>query len=34
MGADRGLFVEEKQDIEPINVAKILAYLVNKENPI
>ena len=33
MGADRGLFVEEKQDIEPINVAKILAYLVNKEKP-
>ena len=33
MGADRGLFVEEKQEIEPINVAKILAYLVNKEKP-
>ena len=33
MGADRGIFVSAPADIEPINVAKILQKIVEKENP-
>ena len=33
MGADRGIFVSTPSNIEPINVAKILQKIVEKENP-
>ena len=33
MGADRGIFVSTPANIEPINVAKILQKIVEKENP-
>ncbi len=33
MGADRGIFVEESNDIEPLSVAKILNHIAKKENP-
>ena len=33
MGADRGIFVNTKSNIEPISVAKILQKIVAKENP-
>ena len=33
MGADRGIFVSTPSDIEPINIAKILQKIVEKENP-
>ena len=33
MGADRGVFVNTKANIEPLAVAKILQKIVEKENP-
>ena len=33
MGADRGIFISAPANIEPINVAKILQKIVEKENP-
>ena len=33
MGADRGIFISTKTNIEPISIAKILQKVVEKENP-
>ena len=33
MGADRGIYIEAEQDIEPLAVAKLLKAVVEKEGP-
>ncbi len=33
MGADRAILVEHEQDLEPLNIAKLLKNLVNQEKP-
>jgi len=33
MGADRGIHVKSDEDLEPLAIAKILKYLVEKESP-
>lgn len=33
MGADRGIHIEASQDLEPLNLAKLIKAVVEKENP-
>ena len=34
MGADSGIFVESNDNLEPLNVAKIISSIAKKENMI